>query len=86
MPLALICMNPLSVLQVYDSDSANIDLFGEWQAQGVTAGWQSGDGLYKLVAFTKFVPPRGKAITGSARYTVDASGNVTETYNIIELH
>ena len=80
MTVALISTSPRKILQTYPGSTANVNVAGLWQVQGVAAGWTSPDGAYQLVQVADFVPPAGQQITGAPSYEIDGSGNVIETY------
>lgn len=84
MSVALISTIPLAVIQAYQADVVSVNIPGLWVASNVTAGWQSDDGVYRLVAYTNFVPPVGKITIGSPSYSVDVNFVVTETYNVTD--
>lgn len=78
--LALVKVTPPTVLVVVDASSMRVNVAGTWQQDGATAGWQSPDGAYKVVAVSTFVVPNGQVTVGSPSYAIDGQLNVTETY------
>lgn len=80
MTTALISTNPVAVLANYPDNPQRIDLPGPVQVFCPAVPWTSPDGGYRLVQVAPFVVPSGQVTTGAPSYSVDASGNVTETY------
>lgn len=84
MPLILITTNPRDLVTTFETDTADLDLPGVGPVPGATAGYTSPDGAYKLLAFTHFVPPPGKVISGGPIYVIDDQFNVTERFGITD--
>ncbi len=80
MTVALITTNPYAILATFAAAPAVIRLPRGDTVEGAQVGW-SGEGC-ALVAVTPFSPPPGQQITGSPSYSIDGSGNVTESYAI----
>lgn len=62
MTVALISTSPRKILQTYPGSTANVNVAGLWQVQGVAAGWTSPDSAYQLVQVADFAPPAGQEI------------------------
>ena len=79
MTVALIQTNPPAIMQVFSQDVVDINVPGKWQAQSVTAGYQTPDGVFSVVSIVPFVPTNGQMAIGIPTYTL-LNGVVTQTY------
>jgi hypothetical protein len=79
MAIALISLDPPTILQTWSSGPVNVNIPGRWQAFGVDAGWVSLDGKYKIVGVLPFAPPAGQVSVGSPAFSIDDQCNVTQT-------
>ncbi len=60
-----------------------MDLIPPIRIDGVTSGWVSPDGNYRVVSVTDFVNTSTRPVTGSPSYAWDGtSGTVKESYNL----
>jgi hypothetical protein len=81
MTVALIQTNPPTIIAVYDAVPNPLRPPGADPVSGAQVGWSKQG--FALVAVAPFVPPNGQVITGNPSYSIDANGNVTQTYATI---
>jgi hypothetical protein len=82
MTIALVQLNPLTILQTWPSGPISINVPGVWQVEGINTGWVSPDGVYGLVAAVPFVVPNGQIIAAGPTYSVVGS-QVVENYTTV---
>ena len=83
MTVALITTNPYAVIATFPGVPNPLPLPDGRRVSGADIGFTSG--VYSLVSVTPFVPSAGQMSTGSPSYSIDGSGNVTETYSTIPI-
>lgn len=82
MSIALIKTNPLSIIEVFPGDYAdvNVAVGGARQMRKVGVGYATPDGLYRMVPVMPFIPPDGRMTVGDPSYAINADGVVTKTF------
>ena len=83
MTVALIAMSPYGIVATYSSPPNPLLLPSGAKVYGAVVGWT--DGAHALVNVTPFTASAGQEITGDPTYSIDGSGNVTETYSTIPI-
>lgn len=58
----------------------NVNVPGQWQFEGASAGWVSPDKTYALLAVPQFVAPDGFVAFGQPSYTLADDDTVSESY------
>ena len=78
MTIALIATSPYAIIGTYADGTAQFRLPSSDVLEGAKVGW-TGEGC-ALVAVKAFIAPSGQQIIGAPTYSIDGSGNVTESY------